>query len=107
MTNYNTAHINAFCSDEDNFRVVEAGTAEWNAIRAKDAKKAAAKAGRIAKAKEAAANPFTVGQSVRSANLIPQARGYVEGEIVAIDGGMCKVRGLRTFMVSFDTLVAA
>lgn len=107
--NYDTARINAFCANEDNFVVVEAGTPEWHALRAERDRKAAAKRKRVedATAKAQASNPFAIGQMVKS-NCIPQARGYVEGEVVAITGKNVRIKtATGTAVTQCDRLIAA
>jgi hypothetical protein len=107
--NYDTARINAFCANEDNFVVVAAGTPEWHAIQADRSRKAAAKRKRVeaASAKDQAVNPFAIGQMVKS-NCIPKARGYVEGQVVAITGKNVRVKtATGTAVTQCDRLIAA
>jgi len=107
--NYDTARINAFCANEDNFVVVAAASPEWHAIQADRRRKAEAKRKLVeaATAKAQAANPFAIGQMVKS-NCIPQARGYVEGEVIAITGKNVRVKtATGSAVVQCDRLIAA
>lgn len=84
MTNYNTARINAFCANEDNFVAVEYSEQR---VAARNAKARPANARRNAKAAAAQAASmekaagFAIGQIVAMKN-----KRLNTGPIVAIDG---------------------
>lgn len=106
MTNYNTARINDFCSNEDNFVAIDYNDPRAVAIRAAarrrfasdEAKRAAALA-----ASEEKARGFAVGQIVAMKN-----RPLNRGPIAAINGDKITVEingSARTFTAAM--LVAA
>lgn len=103
MTNYNTARINAFCSNDDNFVAVDYNDPRAVAQRAQDSKSRAAKGKRVAaKASkdEAAAAMIKVGDKVQVAH------GCFR-EVVEIRGGLLIVASAgRNQMVQASKIIA-
>lgn len=106
MSNYNTARINEFCSNDDNFVAIDYNDPRAVAIRAKAARRfakqeAARAAAQVASEEKAAG--FSIGQIVALKN-----RPLNRGPIAAINGDKITVEingSARTFTAAM--LVAA